>query len=104
MLADGLKQILAAEYEAEQVKQLIIDKSKETIEQIKIDGEKAIVAARERAENELTELRKSADQKAMKEAADLASSTANRLATMHARSEKRLDLVAERIYERIVNV
>jgi phosphatidylglycerol:prolipoprotein diacylglycerol transferase len=37
-------------------------------------------------------------------AAELANSTANRLATMRARAEKRADVIAQRIYERIVSI
>ena len=104
MLADSIKYILAAEYEANQVKLIVLNKSKESIEKAKTDGEKSIVQTLARAETELDQLKKSADRKAMDSAAELASSTANRLATMRARAEKRLDTVAERIFERIVNV
>ena len=104
MLADSLKYILAAEYEANQVKLIVLNKSKETIEQSKINGEKAVAASIARAESELEQLKKASDRKAMQAATELASSTANRLATMRARAERRLDTVAERIYERIISV
>ena len=104
MLADSIKQILAAEYEANQVKLIVLNKSKESIEQAKKDGEQSIESTRARAKAEIEHLKKTSDQKAMNSAAELASSTANRLATMRARAEKRLDTVAQRIYERIVSV
>ena len=104
MLADYLKHILAAEFEASQVKDIIRNRSKETIEKAKEDGEKSVATTLARAEAEIEELKKASDRKTMEAAAELASSTANRLATMRARAEKRLDTVAERIYERIVNV
>jgi len=104
MLADNLKQILSAEHEANQLKLIILNKSKDSIEQTKANGEKAITEARARAEHEIEQLKKVADQKAMEAASELASSTANRLATMHARSEKRMEMVAERIFERIRSV
>ena len=104
MLADSIKYILAAEYEANQVKLIVLNRSKETIEKAKTDGEKTVVSTLNRAETEIEQLKKSSDHKAMESAAELASSTANRLATMRARAEKRLDVVAQRIFERIVSV
>ena len=104
MLADSIKFILAAEYEANQIKLIVLNKSKETIEKAKIDGEESIKATLARADSEIEQLKKSSDRKAMESAAELASSTANRLATMRARAEKRLDTVAQRIFERIISV
>ena len=104
ILADSIKLILATEYEANQVKLIVLNKSKETIEQAKADGEESLKATLTRAESELEQLRKASDRKAMDAASELASKTANRLATMRARAEKRLDTVAERIFERIVSV
>ena len=104
MLADSIKYVLAAEYEANQVKLIVLNKSKDSIELASADGEKSVAASLARAEAEIDQLRKSSDRKAMEAAAELASSTANRLATMRARAEKRLDTVAQRIFERIVSV
>jgi len=104
LLAESIKYILAAEYEANQVKLIVLNKSKETIEKAKADGEKSVALTLARAEAEIEQLKQAADRKAMEAATELASSTANRLATMRARAEKRLDTVAQRIFERIVNV
>ena len=104
MLADSIKYILAAEYEANQVKLIVLNKSKESIEKAKADGEELVAATIERAETEISQLKKASDSKAMESAAELASSTANKLATMRARAEKRLDTVAQRIFERIVSI
>ena len=104
ILSDSIKLILATEYEANQVKLIVLNKSKETIEQAKIEGEKAVTATLKRAESELEQLKKASDRKAMDAAVELQSSTANRLATMQARAEKRLDTVAQRIFERIISV
>jgi len=103
MLADSIKYILAAEYEANQVKLIVLNKSKETIEQATIEGEKSVKSSLVRAEAEIEQLKKSADHKAMEAAKELASSTANRIATMRARAERRLDTVAQRIFERIIS-
>jgi len=104
MLADSIKYILAAEYEANQVKLIVLNKSKDSIEQASKEGEESVAASLARAEAEIEQLRKTSDSKAMEAAAELASSTANRLATMRARADKRLDTVAQRIFERIINV
>ena len=104
LLADSINYILVAENEANQVKLIILNKSKESIEAAKAEGEKSVVQTVARAEAEIEQLQKSSDRKAMESASELASSTANRLATMRARAEKRLDTVAQRIFERIVDV
>ena len=104
MLADSIKHILAAEYEANQVKLIVLNKSKETIEQTESEGKKSVASTLTRAKSEIEILKKSSDRKATEAAVELASSTANRLATMRARAEKRMDTVAQRIFERIVSV
>ncbi|MCL2820512.1 MAG: hypothetical protein FWD38_06740 [Oscillospiraceae bacterium] len=104
MLSDSIKYVLAAEYEANQVKLIVLNKSKETIEQATAEGEQSVASSLSRAENEIEQLKKASDHKAMEAAAELASSTANRLATMRARADKRLDTVAQRIFERIISV
>ena len=104
MLADSLKFILASEYEANQLKLIILNKSKDAIEQAKKDGEESVERTLARAKVEIEQLQKSSDRKAMEAATELASSTANRLAAMRARAEKRMDIVAQRIFERIINV
>jgi len=103
LLADSLKYILAAEYEANQVKLIVLNRSKETIDNANIDGEKSVGLTIARAEREIAELQKMSDRKAMEAANELANTTANRLATMRARAEKRADMVAERIFERILD-
>ena len=104
MSAEFLKYILAAEYEANQIKLIVLNKSKESIEKAKIDGEESVRSTLLRAEAEIEQLKKASDRKAMESAAELASNTANRIATMKARAERRLDTVAQRIFERIINV
>jgi DNA anti-recombination protein RmuC len=104
LLADSVKYILAAEYEANQVKLIVLNKSKESIENAIAEGEKLVTASLARAESEIEQRMKATDTKAMESAIELHSSTANRLATMRARAEKRLDTVAQRIFERIVSI
>ena len=103
MLADSLKYILAAEHEANQVKLIVLNKSKDTIEKATKDGENTVAMTVARAKKEIEQLKLASDRKTMESATELASSTANRLATMRARAEKRLDTVAQRIFDRIVD-
>jgi len=102
--AEFIKYVLAAEYEANQVKLLVLNKSKASIEKAKADGEESVKTSFARAESEIEQLKKASDRKAMDSAAELASTTANRIAALRARAERRLDTVAQRIFERIVNV
>jgi len=104
MPADSIKHILAAEYEANQVKLIVLGRSNESIERVRAECEKTVSASTIKAKAEIDQLKKTTDRKAMDYASELASSTANRLATMSARAEKRLDTVAQRIFERIVNI
>jgi len=102
--AEFLKHIIAAEFEANQVKLLVSEKSKESLERAQIDGDKLVSASLVRAKAEIEALRREADRRAMEAAAELANSTANKLATMRARAEKRADVIAQRIFERIVSI
>jgi len=104
MVADSIKHILAAEYEANQVKLIVLNRSNESVERVKVECAKTVTATSIKAKTEIEQLKKATDKKAMEYATELASSTANRLATMSARAEKRLDTVAQRIFERIVNI
>ena len=104
MLNDSIKYILAAEYEANQVKLIVLNKSKESLEKAELEGKKSVESTLARARSEIDQLKRASDRKAMEAATELASSTANRLATMRARAERRLDTVAQRIFERIVSV
>jgi len=104
LLVDSIKHIIAAEYEANQVKLIVLNKSKESLMSEQMRGEESVSASIERAKAEVERLKKESDRKAMEFAAELASSTENRLATMRARAEKRMDTVAQRIFERLVSV
>ncbi|MDR2599012.1 MAG: hypothetical protein LBC73_01900 [Oscillospiraceae bacterium] len=104
MPTDSIKYILAAEYEANQVKLIVHGRSQESINKAKEDGEKLVADSIARARSEIGQLKVASDRKAMEAALELASTTENRLATMRARAEKRLDAVAQRIFERIINI
>ena len=104
MSAEHLKYVIAAEYEANQVKLLVSEKSKESLQNAQIEGEKLVSASLVRAKAEVEALKRTSDRKALDAAAELANSTANKLATMRARAEKRADVIAQRIFERIVSI
>lgn len=104
MLSESLKYILAAEYEANQVKLIVLDKSKKTLENAKNEGEQLVAASIKRAEAEVLELKKTYVQKVTQAAVELQNSTANKLATMRARAERRAESVSQRIFERIIGV
>jgi len=65
-------------------------------------GDETVVSTLERAKTEISHLIRASDQKATADAKELASSTANKLATQQARAERRLEAAAEFIVERIV--
>ena len=104
MPTDAVKRIIAAEYEANKVKLIVLNRSNESIATVKAECEQKVRTTLDRAKSEIEQLRRVADKKAMEAASELASSTANRLTIMRARAEKRLDTVANRIFERIVNI
>ena len=103
MYLDILILVRAAEDEAHKAEILAQKKALEAIQQTESAGKEAIATTLARAESEITHLKRLSDQKATKDALELASSTANRQATLRARAERRLDTVARQIVERIKN-
>ena len=104
MSLEAIKSISAAEDEARQAKLLAQQKARESVEAAENAGKEAIASMKTRAESEIAHLKRTADQKAADQAVELASTTANRQATLRARAEGRLDKAAQLIVERIVNV
>ena len=104
MSMDAIKSISEAETEARQAK----TRAQQAAEQIVADAEKAgkesLTSMNARAESEIATLIRKADLEAEEHAKELASTTANRQATLRARAESRLDKAAQLIIERIVNV
>ena len=103
MPLEAIKSISAAEDEARQAKLEAQQKAREAIEAAEKSGKAAVASAVARAETETADLKHLADQKAAENAVELASTTANRQATLRARAESRLDKAAQLIIERIVN-
>ena len=103
MSLEAIKSIGAAEDEARQAKQLAQQKAQEAIDEAERNGREALSTMNTRAQSEIAMLLRTADQKAAENAIDLASTTANRKATLRARAESRYDKAAGLIVERIVN-
>ena len=104
MLPEIIKTISKAEEEARLEILLAHENAQAAIEAAHITGKDSIATTLARAESEIAHLTRTMDQKATEEAIELASTTANRQATLHARAERRLDAAATLIFERIVNV
>ena len=103
MSIEALKLICSAEEDARQAMLKARQSAQESVDEIERAGRETIASTLERAESEIAHLIRVSDQKATQEALELASTTANRLATLRARAERRLDSVALIIVERIVN-
>ena len=104
MSLEAIKSISEAEEEARQAKLRAHQKSREIIEEAEKAGREKIALSVARAESEIADLKRTADQKAAEQAVELASTTANRQATLRARAEGRFDKAAQLIVERIVKV
>ena len=103
MAMEALETITLAEEKARQIRSAAGTDVKKSLREAEDAAAAMIAAAEERADGEIRELTRKADEKAKEDAAALASSTRNREAAMKAHAERRMDEVAARIVERIVN-
>jgi len=103
MSLEAIRIVCAAEEDARQARELAQRKAQEAIEETHRGGKESVASALARAESEIAYLVRVSDQKATKDAMELASQTANRQAAMQARAHRRLGAAAQVIYERIVN-
>ncbi|MCL2151496.1 MAG: hypothetical protein FWH57_00815 [Oscillospiraceae bacterium] len=104
MSHEEIEAICLAEDEALQKILLATKKADEVIEAAQNEGKETIASTLLRAETEIAYFTHTIDQKAMGEAMELASTTANRQATLRARAERRIEAAASLIVERIVNL
>ena len=104
MFIKSLKIISQAEEEARKTIQLAQDNANAAIEAAHKSGKDTIASTVARAEYEINHLTQKMDHKATEEAMELASTVANRQATLRARAERRLEAASMIIVERIVNV
>ena len=104
MFLESITAVSQAEEEARQAISLAQESADKAIKAAQTAGMDTVTSTVARAEVEISHLTRKMDQKAMEEAMELASTTANRQATLRARAERRLDAAAMLIFERIVNV
>jgi len=98
-----LRVVCAAEDESRQAVLTAKLKAKDAVNEAHAKGKESITLTKQRAKSEIAHLLRVADQKATEQAKELASTTANKLATGRARAERRLDDAATFIVERIVS-
>jgi vacuolar-type H+-ATPase subunit H len=77
--------------------------AKKAVIQAEASGRSSIDAAIKKAEDELRELTKKADEKATSDAQALAGNTENKKAALRTRAQSQLDKAAMLIVERVVN-
>ena len=78
-------------------------KAKQLVSDAQSAGKAAVEAAVSKADNELTELRRQADEKAMSGAGALSAEVESKKASMRAVAQARLEKAAALVVERIVN-
>ena len=98
-----MKSIITAEEEARLSIAIAERNARQSVEEATQAGKDSVDSTLARAGSEIAHLKRYADQKAASQAVELASSTANRQATLRARAERRLDDAAQMIVERILN-
>ena len=96
-----IKQVCAIERDALEAKRLAERQASDMVAEAHIAGQDGVDATLARAASEIAHLIRASDHKAMEEAAKLASATANRLATLRARAERRLEGTATLILQYI---
>ena len=102
MSLEALDTIALAEEKARQIRAAAGTESKKSLKEAEDAVTVMLAAADGKAEAEIRDLMRKADEKAKEEAAELASATKNRQAAMQARADRKMDAVADKIVERIV--
>lgn len=103
MSLEALDTIALAEEKARQIRAAAQAEAKRTVAEAEEAVKAMTLAAEDKAEGEIKELIRKADEKAKEDAGVLASNTRNRQAAMKARAERKMDEVVNKIVERIVN-
>ncbi len=104
MSLEALDAIALAEEKARQIRAAAEQEAGKLLEQAKAAGEIAVAAAEARADSEVKELMRRADEKAREDAQVLASNTRNRRAAMKARAERKTEQAVDMVMEGIVKV
>ncbi len=102
MSLEALDAIALAEEKARQIRAAAEQEAGKLLQQAQAAGDIAVTAARARAESEVKELMRRADEKAREDAQVLASNTRNRRAAMKARADKKTEDAVALVMERIV--
>lgn len=103
MSLEALDTIALAEEKARQIRAAAGTEAKKALREAQDTAVVMIAAAEGKAEDEIREMTRKADEKAKEDAAALASNTRNRQAAMKARADQKMEMVAMKIVERIVN-
>lgn len=103
MSLKALETIALSEEKARQIRAAAMARSKKSLEEAEAAVELLISAVETKADSEIRELIRQADEKAKEDANALAASTRNRQAAMEAHADRVLESVADKIVERIVN-
>ncbi len=103
MSLEALDTIALAEEKARQIRAAAGTEAKKSLREAEEAVAVMIAAADGKAEAEIKELTRKADEKAKEEALALAASTRNRQAAMTARADRKMEEVVNGIVERIVN-
>lgn len=103
MSMEALDTIALAEEKARQIRAAAAAEARKAVQEAEDAVTVMIAAADGKADAELKELTRKADEKAKEDAGVLASNTRNREAAMKAKADGRMDQVVDGIVERIVN-
>lgn len=102
MSLEAMDAIALAEEKARQIKLSAAQDAKKALQAARDAAQIALAAAEAKADAEVKELQRKADEKATEDAQVLASNTRNRRAAMKARADKKLDEAVSMVVERIV--
>lgn len=102
MSLEAMDAIALAEEKARQIKQSAAQDAKRALRETQDEAKVMLAAAEAKADEELKQLQRRADEKATEDAQVLASTTRNRRAAMKARADKKFDEAVSMVVERIV--
>ena len=103
MSFEAITEITRAEADAKAAVANAEAKARQMLADAENAGKASVEAARAKADGELGELRRKADDKALTEASGLSNSMENKKAALRAKAEAKLEEAAALVVERIVN-
>ena len=102
MALEALDTIALAEEKARQIRAAAGTEAKKSLQEAEAAVAAMIADAESKADSEIRDLTRKADEKAKEDAVALAATTRNREATMRARADRKMEKVVAGIVERIV--